>query len=73
MRNNTLFLSRLTVTVLVAGILSAVIFSILSFVLGIFGLYQEYFDHITVVSNLIFGLAVGYRLNDLLRERRKRT
>lgn len=69
MNNKILFASRLIVTIIVAGLVSALIGTILLFIFSNIGMSDEYsVSQSGWITSVLFGLLVGYRLNDLIRQ-----
>jgi hypothetical protein len=69
MNKKILLTSRLFVTILVAGLVSAVVGVIFLFIFSNLGMSSE--DSMAQsgwISSVVLGLLVGYRLNDLLRQ-----
>jgi hypothetical protein len=70
--NNTLtFAFQLITTLIIAAILSAVLYGILAFTLANLDMFYEKQSIIRSIADIVFGLAVGYRLNDLVRTAKK--
>lgn len=69
MKNLSKFLSELVFTVLVAGIGSVLLAFVALFVAGNLDVATaETKSYINFVSGILFGLVVGYKLNELVRE-----
>lgn len=69
MNNKILFASRLIVTIIVVGLVSALIGTILMFIFSNIGMSDE--DSVSQsewITSVLFGLLVGYRLNNLIRQ-----
>lgn len=74
MNKTILLISRIFVTVLVAAIVSGVIAVIIMFLLANIGVANE--DSFTTgnaIFYMLFGLATGYRLNDLLNQTNRKS
>lgn len=69
MNSKILFVSRLIVTIIVAGIISALVGMILIAIFSNIGMSDE--DSVNQsgwISSVLLGLMVGYRMNDLVRQ-----
>lgn len=69
MNNKILFASRLIVTIIIAGIASALVGVVLMFLFSNVGMSNE--DSVAQsgwISTVVLGLLVGYHLNYLIRQ-----
>ena len=68
MKNVSKLLTELVFTVLVAGVLSALLGFILWFVAANMGQTTEWQTYIDFLSGILFGLVVGYKLKVLVAD-----
>lgn len=71
MKNPGKFAIELSFTVVVAFLLSLVVTVAFTFIAGNLGSATEWMTTINAVSSTVFGLVVGFKLNDLLRQHKK--
>lgn len=69
MKNTTNTLTELIITLLVAALLSGVIYLILGFTAGNFNLGADGQQFASSISSITFGLIVGYKLGFLGRKK----
>lgn len=72
MKNLRKFIVELVITIVVALLLSLLAALILGFAAGNAGVLGKYFSEINMLTGVIFGLIVGYKLNTLVRENKKK-
>lgn len=71
MKNPSKFALELAVTVVVAFLLSLVLSLILTFAIGNSSFNGNWPMIVNSVSSVVFGLIIGFKLNDLLRQHKK--
>lgn len=59
-------------TLLIAALVSSAIGFILAFILGNLGLYYKSFNIINSATSILYGLLVGYKLNNVIRDYRSK-
>ncbi|GEM_PF-3353606 len=70
MKNVSKFIIELVITIVVAGLLSTIVTLVLTFVTGNAGTFNESVANINLVSSILFGLIIGYKLNSLLQQQK---
>lgn len=71
MKNKSRFVIEVAFTIVVAALLSGVLAMGASMVAGGLGVYSKFSTNITILSSIAFGLILGYRTNNLIREHKK--
>lgn len=68
MKNVSKFITETLLTIVVAGLVSLVVATLLGFISGNLGWGNDGMMYTTAISSGVFGLIVGYKLNSLIRE-----
>lgn len=68
MKNVSKFIMEALITIIVAGLVSLMVATLLGFISGNLGWGSEGMMYTTTISSAVFGLVVGYKLNSLIRE-----
>lgn len=61
-------LLELTVTIIVAFLLSMITWFVISFVLGVMGKFTDYQDIVNLITGAVFGFVIAYKAKVLLRQ-----
>lgn len=73
MNNKHLLLTaRIILTLVIAALVTSAIGLILVFILGNLGIYEKSVNTINSTLGILYGLLVGYKTNDLIREYRSK-
>lgn len=73
MKNSTRFLVELSFTILLAGIFSALLAFVLTFIFANLNVFKDASPYIDAATYILFGFIVGFKLKVLLAEHAKPT